>query len=180
VTSNAERWNTLLALVRIFVHSSARSAVYKDPCQGKKCITFFSIGSHLHQNSQTNFMPPERIRLFLQIFFKQAATLTSCAILYKFSTKYCFSVLYRHLSISRYLSRHSINFFVSQTWCHKRPQPISCLDENDDPIKPRSFILLFHSSDDFWKVLNENVRIFNSLFQEYSNQKKWIRFSKLF
>jgi len=38
-----------------------------DPCQGKKCISFFSIESHLHQNSKTNSMSPERICLFLQI-----------------------------------------------------------------------------------------------------------------
>jgi len=46
-----------------------------------------------------------------------------------------------------------------------RAQPISCLD---DPIKTTTFILAFFS-DDFWKVLDENVQTFNSLFQGYSN-----------
>jgi len=47
-----------------------------------------------------------------------------------------------------------------------RAQPISCLD---DPIKTTTFILAFYSSDDSLKVLEENVRINNSLYQGYSN-----------
>jgi len=32
-----------------------------------------------------------------------------------------------------------------------------------------TFILAFYSSDDSWKVLDENIWIFNSLYQGYSN-----------
>jgi len=38
--------------------------------------------------------------------------------------------------------------------------------------KTMKLILIFYSNDDYWKVLDENVRIFNSIFQGYSNQKK--------
>jgi len=46
---------------------------------------------------------------------------------------------------------------------------ISCLG---DPVKTTIFILAFYSSDDSGKVLDENVRIFNSLYQGYSNYKR--------
>jgi len=46
--------------------------------------------------------------------------------------------------------------------------------------KTTTLILTFYFSDDSLKVLHENVRIFNSLFQGYPNQKRWIRFSKLY
>jgi len=51
-------------------------------------------------------------------------------------------------------------------WPSHCAQPISCLE---DPIKTTTFILALYSSNDSWKVLDENVRIFNSLFQGYSN-----------
>jgi len=36
-------------------------------------------------------------------------------------------------------------------------------------IKTMTFILAFYSSDDSWRVLDENIWIFNSLFQGYLN-----------
>jgi len=119
------------------------------PCQGKKRIPSFSIGSHLHQNPKTNSMSPERIRLIFTNF-----PLVSVS---------------QHNANSIAISRHNINFYQynfpailsnSLRFVDRqsyRAQPISCLD---DPIKHTTFILAFYSSDDSWKVLDENVWIF--------------------
>jgi len=70
------------------------------------------------------------------------------------------------LCFHQYNSLASLSIFLCLRWPSHRAQPISCLD---DPIKTTTFILAFYSRDDSWKVLDENVRIFNSLFQGYSN-----------
>jgi len=39
------------------------------------------------------------------------------------------------------------------------------------------FEKVFGGTKVFKEVLDENVQIFNSFYQGYSNQKRWIRFS---
>jgi len=60
-------------------------------------------------------------------------------------------------------------------WPSHRAQPISCLN---DPIKLRHIHSHILFQRWFLKVLYKIIRIFNSLFQGYSNQKRWIRFLK--
>jgi len=83
--------------------------------------------------------------------------------------------LYRHLSIQRYsidIYQYNANppailpislylrFDVASRSTKQLPRWL---------YKTTTFILTFYSCDDSWKVLNENVRIFNCLFQGYPN-----------
>jgi len=124
-----------------------------DPCQGKNFIPSFGIGSHLHQNPKTNSMLPERILLIFTNFPLVSVSQNNVNSIAVFQ----YNVT---LFPSIQLSRHSIDFFVSQMTVTSRS--INQLPRW--PYKTTTFILTFYSSNNSWKVLDENVQIFNSLF----------------
>jgi len=78
-----------------------RPANNYNPCQGKKCIPSFSIGSHhLHQNSQTNSVSPEKIRLLFTNFPQSSVSQYNANSTAIYQYKLPFLPFYRFLCIS--------------------------------------------------------------------------------
>jgi len=122
----------------------------------------------VHQNPKTNSTSPEKIRLFFINFslvsVSQHNPNSNAIFRYNANSIAIFRYYATLFSVMK-ISRLSIDFFAFR-WPSHRAQPISCLD---DPIKTTTYILAFYSRDNSWKVLDENVWIFSSLFQLYSN-----------
>jgi len=130
------------------VHQQLQWSTIFYPCQGKKCIPSFSFGSHLHQNPKINSMSPEGIRLFFTNFPLVSVSqhnVNSIAIFWHniYIHQYNFTSFYRFLCVSLTVSNIALNQSAASITLYK----------------PWHFIFTFYSSDDSWKVLDENVWI---------------------